>query len=486
MLHFYDGQLRRYITQTIRFFSNFVVKYGDGSLHRIPVLYGDQDRQVASVIRQNSENIINAAPRIAIYISGLELDRDRLADATYVGKSHFRDRDIDPATNTYLNTQGRNYTVEKIMPTPFKLSMKVDIWAASTDQKFQILEQILIFFNPSVELQTSDNYLDWTSLTVLNLDQINWSSRQVPVGNNLAIDIATLTIDTPIWLSAPVKVKQLGVITNIITSLYGSVETSPTGYIEGLGIDTAEPTITFSDLLSQERITIDQYSILVYGNAVSLLGSSVPSAPLTWSEIIDLYPGKFVSGVSSIYLLQPDNSQIVGTISLDPVNLDNLIVSWDTDTLVSNTGIDSTGKLDYNPGYNATGSYRPGSTGTFDAIVNPLTYNPKRPNNESIDQLIVVGTRFLIVEDIGSELNEDGPDAWKSTGNIDFIAHANDIIEWSGTSWNIIFNSTLSSNNDVMIWQTNIYTGVQYLWNGISWVKSFDGEYSEGKWHLVL
>ena len=37
MQWFYDGQIRRYITQTIRVFSNFVVKYGDGTLHRIPV-----------------------------------------------------------------------------------------------------------------------------------------------------------------------------------------------------------------------------------------------------------------------------------------------------------------------------------------------------------------------------------------------------------------------------------------------------------------
>jgi hypothetical protein len=53
MQHFYDGQIRRYITQTVRVLSNFVVKYGDGSLHRIPVMYGDADRQVASIIRNN-------------------------------------------------------------------------------------------------------------------------------------------------------------------------------------------------------------------------------------------------------------------------------------------------------------------------------------------------------------------------------------------------------------------------------------------------
>jgi hypothetical protein len=90
MQHFYDGQIRRYITQTIRVFSNFVVKYGDGTLVRIPVLYGDADRQAASIIRQNSENKINSTPRIAVYVSELSLDRDRLSDSSYVGKMHFR------------------------------------------------------------------------------------------------------------------------------------------------------------------------------------------------------------------------------------------------------------------------------------------------------------------------------------------------------------------------------------------------------------
>ena len=79
-------------------------------------------------------------------------------------------------------------------------------------QKHQQFLQILIFFNPSIELQTTDNYLDWTSLSVLNLEGITWSSRQVPVGTSLTVDIATLTINSPIWLSAPIKVKQLGII----------------------------------------------------------------------------------------------------------------------------------------------------------------------------------------------------------------------------------------------------------------------------------
>ena len=86
MQFFYDGQVRRYITQVVRVFSNFVVKYGDGTLHRIPVMYGDPDRQVASIIRQNSENVVNSVPRIAVYIRALSLDRNRIGDATFVDK----------------------------------------------------------------------------------------------------------------------------------------------------------------------------------------------------------------------------------------------------------------------------------------------------------------------------------------------------------------------------------------------------------------
>ena len=499
MQFFYDGQIRRYITQTIRVFSNFVVKYGDGTLVRIPVLYGDADRQAASIIRQNSENKINSTPRIAIYISELSLDRDRLSDSSYVGKMHFKERDtqIDPVTGkeTYNQTQGRNYTVERLMPTPFKLKLKVDIWAANTDQKLQILEQILVLFNPSLELQTTDNYIDWTSLTVLNLNDIKWSSRQVPIGNDSPIDIASLGLDTPIWISPPAKVKHLGVITKIITSFYQDSDTSSTGYVDGLGEDLATPTTTLSTLLTTVSSTISQYGIQVYNKQAMLMGATenvTPAAPtleisvrrgskINWQELFAQYPGTYVAGSSRLYLTQPNGSSVVGTVAINALDESILTVDWDPDTLVTNTGIDSLGRLDFegttndSPGYNASTSNRPNSPGTFDAIVNPLTFNPGT---------VAAGTRYLIIEDIGNIINTDGADAWKSTGGADLIANANDIIEWTGTQWRVIFDSVQKPN--VMIWQTNIYTGVQYLWNGVSWVKSFEGEYRAGQWKIEL
>tara|TARA_B100001094_G_scaffold301008_1_gene326935 strand:+ start:613 stop:879 length:267 start_codon:yes stop_codon:yes gene_type:complete len=75
MDHFYDGQIRRYVTQMMRILSNFPVKDGKGATKDVPVVYGDLTRQVANIIRENSENKIPSAPRIACYITALELDK---------------------------------------------------------------------------------------------------------------------------------------------------------------------------------------------------------------------------------------------------------------------------------------------------------------------------------------------------------------------------------------------------------------------------
>jgi len=486
MMHFYDGQIRRYILQITRFFSNFYVKYGDGTLVRVPVMYGDSDRQVANIIKDNSENKINSAPRIAVSISGLALERDRLGDSTFVGKLHIRERDI--VDDVYTGEQGANYTVERIMPTPYKLSVKVEIWTTSTDQKLQIMEQILTLFNPSVEIQTTDNYIDWTSLSVLNLEEIVFSSRQIPVGIDSPIDIASINLTTPIWLSPPVKVRQLGIITKIITSVLDGGINDPETYIEGLGID---PALTDygppgGSILTRVRTTISGYGLMVYAGAARLLGPHEPvviddpygipnkiGPGINWRTLIDQYPGKYIADYSSIRLIQENGHEVFGTFVINPLDETLVSINWDSDTYPTNTMIDTYG--DYT-------SVRSISHGTFDAIINPQTKGPRGHGLATPTE----GVRYLIIESIGSADNEDGPDAWKNDDDSDFVAEENDIIEWSAGAWHIIFAAAEHSETDDPVYQTNIYTGIQYKWTGASWVKSFEGEYREGMWILEL
>src|SRR6056300_602699 len=210
MQHFYDGQIRRFVTQFIRAFSNFSYKDSAGTLRKVPTSYGNLTRQVAHIIRDNSENKVISAPRIACYVTGLEYARERVQSPTHVDKVHIRHREYDDATGTYKDLQGVGNTVERLMPVPFTLRMKADIWSTNTDQKLQIMEQILVLYNPALEIQTTNNYVDWTSLSLIELASVNYSTRSIPQGTETEIDIGEMEFTMPIWITPPAKVKKLG------------------------------------------------------------------------------------------------------------------------------------------------------------------------------------------------------------------------------------------------------------------------------------
>jgi hypothetical protein len=539
--YFYDGQIRRYLLQIVRLLSNFAVRYSDGTLVRIPVTYADPDRQVAHIINQNSENTVQSAPRIAIYLADLELDTNRLSDASYVGKINIRERAYDEETGEYLNYQGGGYTVERLMPTPYKLTVKVDIWSTSTDQKLQILEQILMLFNPSLELQTTDNYVDWTSLTVVDLVQTTMSSRTVPVGTTDQIDIATLTLATPIYISPPAKVKRLGIVTSIISNVFSNKSEPYGDYAQGLGVDPQSSEVAAINPVSKGVYADAKYDIEVSNSVVSgkiqgtarLLGfdGEYPS----WEKIIVRAGNVYTPGLSRIHLTQKDGNVIVGYFTVNPLDEIEMSINWDEDTYPTNTEIES--------------NYR-SSTTTFDAVINPKKTGPRDPRlpalsagsryllvdgigggvrntivaetklerintnilaNKVNDHRIFVngievgsgslripndfetGNYYIILDDavdIGSEikyelyLNEDGPDAWKNLDGSDFIAEENDVVEWNGSSWSVIFSA--DENQDKIVYMTNIFSGTQYKWNGVNWSKSFEGVYRQGEWRLEL
>jgi hypothetical protein len=335
---------------------------------------------------------------------------------------------------------------------------------------------------------------------VLNLNDISWSSRQVPVGNDSPIEVATITLDTPAWISPPVKVKRLGVTTKIVSTIWNNRNQSNDTYIDGLAFDPIGATNLFDNSIITIPGTLTNNGIEVYGNEVILLNAAeslLPAEPtldampqrqgipLSWLPLLTSTPGKYVAGASSIYLTQPDGTLIVGTIAINSLDETKILVEWNPDTLVLNTGIDSNGVIEGYTGYNVAGSYRPNSPGTIDAIVNPLTFNPRKLGTPA------TGARYLIVEDVGfagaaANLITGAPaipptetEAWGL-----LLAKANDIVEWSGTEWRVIFAA--SQNTTTMVWQTNIYTGVQYKWDGVQWKKSFEGQYSPDLWKIVL
>ena len=415
-------------------------------------IYGDMTRQVGSILKDGSENKLLSTPRIAVYMTDLVFDRDRLSDSSFVSKFNVRERQINSQTGKYDTEQGINYTIERLMPTPYKLTIKADIWASNTDQKLQILEQILVFFNPSFEIQTTDNYVDWTSLTTVELTDLVLTSKTVPVGVDSEIDIATMEFETPIWITPPAKVKRLGVIQTIVANIF----TEPAGEID--------PYFLLGQPDSTQYITPGFFGLLVINNTARLLnpGESISNEEIpqkygtnvNWYKLLDEY-GKFRAGTSRMFLKKADGTEIVGAMSIHPTDESLAIINWDPDTYPTNTIIQN--------------------RGTVDAIIDPLTYAP--PTN------IAPGIRYLLLESIGSTINSDGADAWKNRDNSDFISDANNIIEWDGSKWNIVFNA--ASTTDIT-YITNLRTSIQYKWDGEAWTKSFEGEYRNGLWRLML
>jgi T4-like virus Myoviridae tail sheath stabiliser len=472
MEFFYDGQLRRYLTQFMRLMSNFSYQDGTGKLVQIPVRYGDMSRQVSQIMKKNSENVVNSAPFIACYIKNFEYARDRVQDPTNVSAVNIRERAYDSNGNEYLNMQGANYTVERMMPTPYNITFAADIWTTNTEQKLQILEQILVLFNPAMEIQTTNNYIDWTSISYLEQTGITWSSRQVPQGTESDIDIASISFLCPAWISTPVKVKKLGIITKIISNIFD----------ETTGAIAADAT-SWSTPASTVYVTPGNYSVLILNNTARLVrqtdtlsGNEYVQLPtpggnrIVWDILTNLYPGQFRSGLSQIRLGKPDGDEIAGFISINPTDEAEMIINFDGDTM-NNTPISD-----------LTNSY---SRGNVDAIINPTTYDPGTP---------ALDTRYLILEDINTNPDND-PDlayalanytaasAWKNHNGTYLVAHANDIIQWDGSKWNVIFNSLVT---ETVTYITNLYTGIQYKWDGENWSKSYEGLYEAGNWRLVL
>ena len=97
------------------------------------------------------------------------------------------------------------------MRFPLIYLCKLGVWTPNTDTKLQLMEQILVLFNPTIQLQQNTNPFDWTQI-VDELTDIQFNNRTLPQGVDEQIDVSTLTFTLPIWINPPAKVKRQSII----------------------------------------------------------------------------------------------------------------------------------------------------------------------------------------------------------------------------------------------------------------------------------
>ena len=203
MSYFYTHQFHKHIVQFMEIFRDIQVKTGhgkDGIIKSIdvPVTYGSHDRVTASILAGNTQNKPIRLPTMSAYLQGITIANDR-----------FKGIDAERKT-THLPRGGlfpEDVTmVVQIMPVPYRLTMQLAIYSSNIDTHLQILEQILILFNPAIQIQTSDASYDMGKITTVELKDIGMEENYPVMGDRRVIT-TTLTFDLIMYLTAPTQVR---------------------------------------------------------------------------------------------------------------------------------------------------------------------------------------------------------------------------------------------------------------------------------------
>ena len=549
MEYWYTEQLRNYRVQFIRAFSNFYYKTGknaDGTdaLVRVPCRYGDPTRIAEMVVRGNSENKLLTVPFLTCHISGMNMSANRRQAPQFTERIQVDERSYDENNLQYDNTPGNRYTIERYMPVPYDMSMAVDLWSNNESVKEQIIEQIMVLYNPAIEIQTSNNPLDWTVLSYIELqDSIAWSSRSIPIGTENPIDVLTMTFKFPIWINPPAKVKKQQIIENIIASM--------------IAADPRDPAVvewTDAEFLNRKTWSPGDYSIALtwqgdntyalsltsragnpvdYSNQATVTFSAVNpvlqpgtsfifngiTLQINTSNLVSFVEQAATQMIGTSYNIQIQNlnqimfinntgqnnvfSNVVGAplenLGLLPTTYPGgdlawwrLLLTYGNLQTYSKVGVNASQlrvklTLDNNTDQ-ATGWLDQDSTNQnlllwrVDPQSLPATTMP--PINAVVNPLEKGPNAGLPGSELGQRylLTEKPALTSVAWGTLD--AEADDIVEFNGTNWAVSFNAVTYHGKINYI--TNLFTGKLLIWDGLQWSEYILPAYRPAYWRLAL
>jgi hypothetical protein len=450
--YFYSRQIPRFLEQIVKAFSGFQYMTGwrngqPPAPRQVPCRLATKDRMIANIMRNNSENVMLSVPMITVTHTGISGRRNDVQFLSHVDTQQVHERAFDGVTGDYTGASGNRYTVQRMMPRPFELTIQVDVWTSNDDQKYQLMEQILTIFYPDIEIQNSENPLDWTAKTRIEMDEITWTSRTMPIGTENEIEISTMQLKLPFWLTPPAKVQQQRIIQQVVSNIYDADQIH-----DGTGGEITDTAFS-GGLLTQDIITPGDFRIRVQSGSITLLGPKGSlhdsnGALYRWDTLLAEY-GNIRPTISTLRLKRgadiETTSEIIGTIQFDSQNVNKLVWQIDPDTLPANT------------------------LSPLNAIIDPLKVAPG-------DGLAAaaVGQRYLLLEPLGNSTTY-----W---GNI--VAGENDIIQYISGQWQVVFDASTMPNPDQYV--LNTYSGSQLRWTGEDWVLAIEGEYSGGYWRLTI
>ena len=240
-------------------------------------------------------------------------------------------------------------------------------------------------------------------------------------------DVMTFKFKVPIWLNPPAKLKRSGLIAEIVTNVFNVADVAD---IKSKVDGEYDPFRTCIEGIPIQIVTtVGNYKISVAKNnnidEITLLNEFGQFDPaLRWEDLIQKY-GQITPNITNIRLkldpnLDVSDSDIIGLIEQDPARENVLFFTPDIDTLPANT---------ISPIY---------------AIIDPIEVFP---GNGLPAQ--AAGQRYLLTSRYSQGEEPAIPTGVQtSPWGDNIVAYPNDIIEFDGVRWNVIFDSRNSTGKN--------------------------------------
>lgn len=202
--YFYDGQMRNYIIQFMAIFSGLKVSIGKNNfdsstnLMYVPVRYGNSSRIVDAILSDNTQNKPLRLPMFAVNFEGLEQAPERRKGVGTYTRSSFL------PVGGALPDDVR--VIYQYQPIPYDGLFELALYCSNEDQHLQIMEQILMIFDPTLQIQTSDSVHDLSKITSVELVNITFNKNYPKLADKRVIT-STLNFRVMFYLAPPTNIK---------------------------------------------------------------------------------------------------------------------------------------------------------------------------------------------------------------------------------------------------------------------------------------
>ena len=203
---YYGEQVYHYMVQFMSIFSGMQVSVGksdsnpDGGLIYVPVRYGATDKVVEWIYSSQTANKPLRLPVMAAKVISLELAPElRKGMRTEEAKTRL------PRGGSLPDDLK---VIRQMQPNPAKMMVELAVLTTNNKNRFEILEQIMLLFDPDVQIFTSDDYKDHYKLNrVEMIPNVNFE-EEYPMGTSEPLFVDTYTFAINAYFRLPIDLKE--------------------------------------------------------------------------------------------------------------------------------------------------------------------------------------------------------------------------------------------------------------------------------------